>query len=111
MTRCRSQAVGAVGAAVVVAGCRGVQSTLDPAGPQAARIERLWWFLLIVATVVFVLVLGATLMALMHRGRAVGAPASDARRERRLHTVIVVATAATVVTLFVFLVVNVSTER
>ena len=107
----RTVSLSGVGSALLVAGCGGVQSALDPAGPQSARIERLWWFLIIVATVVFVLVLVATLIALMHRGRAVGAPATEARRERRLHTIIVGATAVTVVTLFVFLVVNFSTER
>jgi cytochrome c oxidase subunit II len=91
--------------------CDGVQSALDPAGPQAARIERLWWFLLIVSTAVFLLVLAATAAAVLRRRRPIVAPEVEIHRERRLHTAILVATIATAATLFVFLIVNFSTER
>ncbi len=106
--------LGRVALAPLVAGlaaCDGVQSVLDPAGPQAARIERLWWFLLIVAVVVFALVLVATLYAFLHRRGAVDSATADGRHEHRLHVAVAAATATTVATLFVFLVVNFSTER
>src|ERR1051326_3297273 len=43
---------------VCLSGCRGVQSVLDPAGPQSGRIATLWWFLFFVCLVVFILVIG-----------------------------------------------------
>ena len=36
-----------------------LEDMLDPAGPQAARIAWLWWVALGIATVVYVLVIGA----------------------------------------------------
>ena len=99
------------GIALLLAACSGSQSALDPAGPQAERIEGLWWFMLIVSSVVFLLVLAATIRAFTHRGSAATTVEAEARRERRMHTGIIAATVATVVILFVFLVVNFSTER
>jgi cytochrome c oxidase subunit II len=43
--------LGLCGAALGLAACTGVQSSLDARGPAAARIEELWW-LLLVATLV-----------------------------------------------------------
>ena len=104
---------GASGAALValLGACDGVQSALDPAGPQSARVETLWWFMIIVATVIFILVVTATLYASAHRHRAAISPADEARRERRMHVGVATATGATALTLFVYLVVNFSTER
>ena len=50
-----------------------IQSALDPAGVQAARIEWLWWLMFWVTTVIFVLVVGAVAMA-VRRGRSVAEP-------------------------------------
>ena len=94
-----------------VAGCAGVQSALDPAGIQAARVTSLWWFMLAIATAVFVLVMGATAYASMHRRRAPETGAGEARSETRMTIAIIAATGVTIVLLFVFLVVNLSTER
>jgi heme/copper-type cytochrome/quinol oxidase subunit 2 len=33
------------------------QSSLDPAGPDSARISHLWWLMVIICTAVFLLVL------------------------------------------------------
>lgn len=48
-------------------GCEGVQSMLDPKGPQAERIASLWWVMLVICTIVLaavcVLVLAAVLRA------------------------------------------------
>ena len=96
---------------LVACGDGGSQSVLDPGGPQAARIERLWWFMLIVASVVFLLVLAATIRAFTRGAPPVMTTEAAERRERRMHTGIIAATVATVVTLFVFLIVNFSTER
>jgi cytochrome c oxidase subunit 2 len=93
------------------AGCGGVQSALDPAGIQASRVEGLWWFMLIIAAAVFLLVVAAMLYSAMSR-RPRGYPtAEEVRRERRMTVGIIAATVATVVILFVFLIVNFATER
>jgi cytochrome c oxidase subunit 2 len=48
--------------------CTSATSTLDPAGPGAARIERLWWVIFWIATLVFLVVLAFLIVALV-RGR------------------------------------------
>ena len=42
-------------------GLRGTlnQSALEPSGPQAAKIAHLWWFAFIIASVVYILTMGA----------------------------------------------------
>lgn len=84
-----------------------MQSALDAAGAQAARIEGLWWVMFWVCTVVFLLVLGA-LAAAMRRGRSAdpGRP-----RERSLFLGVAGATGVTVVTLFALLYLVVVTGR
>lgn len=60
------------GMAVVMTttGCGGgMQSALDPAGPQAAHIATLWWLLLAVSAIVWVAVCVALGLALWRRGR------------------------------------------
>jgi cytochrome c oxidase subunit II len=49
-----------------LAGCagNGSQSALDPAGPQAAHIESLWWVFFWVCAAVYVLVIAALLIGL-----------------------------------------------
>jgi cytochrome c oxidase subunit 2 len=84
-----------------------VQSILDPAGPQAAHISRLWWLTFWVSTAVFALVLGFLAVALA-RGRPTGVRV-DA--DRRLTRAVTMAVAATTVILFVLLVASVWTSR
>ncbi|MBU1819467.1 MAG: cytochrome c oxidase subunit II, partial [Gammaproteobacteria bacterium] len=68
--------------ALSVAGCKGPQSTLDPAGPSAQAIATVWWWMLAVAVLVLVGVVAAWLLA-MRRG-AVSEPRSDSESlERR----------------------------
>jgi cytochrome c oxidase subunit 2 len=57
----------AVAAGVMLAGsaCSGPQSTLDPAGPAAAAIATTWWWMLGGALLVWALVLGLLLRALL----------------------------------------------
>src|SRR5690349_17631007 len=47
------------------------QSALSPAGPQAAHIDRLWWWFLAVLTIVFLIVIALTLLALTRRHRGI----------------------------------------
>lgn len=52
-----------------LSGCYGHQSVLDPAGAGARRIADLWWLMLIVATAVFLVVIGLATYAVLKRGR------------------------------------------
>ena len=55
-----------------------IQSVLFPAGVQAARINHVWWVMLIVCTIVWVLVAAATLMAVA-RGRKAASTATGSQ--------------------------------
>jgi cytochrome c oxidase subunit 2 len=100
-----------------------LQSALDPAGPQAARLSHLWWLMFWISTAVFVIVLGF-LAAAVARGRrartAAGSPPSAAaipsrnppsEDDPRLTRAVAIAVGLTMATLFVLLVASVSTGR
>src|SRR5262245_27848572 len=91
-------------------GCAGVQSALDPAGPQAARISHLWWLMLADCSAVFILVLGVLLLAVF-RPRRSDTPGGDPAARRRMIITVGGAVAATVVILFILLIASVSTVR
>ena len=63
---------------MLLAGCQGSQSVLDPAGPSAQAIATVWWWMLGVAVLVLAGVVLAGFLAM--RPRAV----LDARRARRI---------------------------
>jgi cytochrome c oxidase subunit 2 len=84
-----------------------IQSALDPAGIQAARIEWLWWLMFWVCTAVFVAVLVALGMAVW-RGRSAEAARPS---ESALFNGVAIATAATVVILIGLLFSSVVTGR
>lgn len=79
------------------------QSALEPAGVQAAHVEELFWGYFDVAALVFILVLGALVVALAKR-RTPDAP-------ERKKPVVIGATVITAVTLVVLLVMSVVTGR
>lgn len=54
-------------AALLLAGCAGRQSTLDPRGPVADSIATMWWVLLAGAALIFLLVMAALLYAMFRR--------------------------------------------
>jgi cytochrome c oxidase subunit II len=87
-----------------------VQSALDPAGPDAARISRLWWLMVVVCTAVFLLVL-AFLLHGIYRGRRRDAAANDDTARQRMTRAVTAATTVTVLILFVLLVASVWTGR
>jgi cytochrome c oxidase subunit 2 len=100
-----------------LSGCRGSQSALDPAGPQAGRISGLWWLMFYVCLCVFLAVSLFVLIAIF-RGRKSAEPSTDApdispepKRERRMTRVIVGAVIATTIILSVFLVGSYTTGR
>jgi len=55
--------------AAVAAGCGGTQSTLDPKGRPAAEIATLWWWMLVIACVVFAGAVGLIGLAWVRRRR------------------------------------------
>lgn len=89
----------------------GSHSALDPAGPQAGRIEDLWWLMFWVCAAVFVLVM-AFLAAAIVRAPGTGEGHGFVPLEkRRLSRWVGGAVGATVVLLFVLLVASVGTGR
>jgi cytochrome c oxidase subunit 2 len=94
-----------------LAGCRGAQSALDPAGPQAGSTSGLWWLFFTVCGAVYVAVVVALLLALTRRKAHDGsASASGAgvillslEGEQKITRVVGGAVAITVVILLVFL--------
>jgi cytochrome c oxidase subunit 2 len=97
--------------------CGGVQSALNPAGPQAARISRLWWLMLSVCTAVFVTVCISIATAVQHsrKKRDDISPAShikpEASSEQRMTKVVSGAVCVTLIILFVFLIASFRTGR
>lgn len=54
---------------MAVCGCSGPLSTLDAAGPAAARVANFWWAMLAGASALSLLVFGLLLLAFLRRGR------------------------------------------
>jgi cytochrome c oxidase subunit 2 len=102
---------------LLLCGGYGPHSALDSAGPQAARIESLWWLFFWVSVVVWVLVMVFLLVPVLRRRRN-AAPAEDApvtqpdpAPERRRQVVVAGAVGVTIVVLFVLLIGDFATGR
>jgi cytochrome c oxidase subunit 2 len=82
------------------------QSTVDPAGPQARSIAALGWFFSLLLGVIFVIVVGFTIWPLTRRHRGIDQEPLEQRHkpsretERKLATMVGIATATTVLILF-----------
>lgn len=93
----------------------GIQNAINPTGPIAENLSRLWWLMFTVCSIVFVLVMIALLLSL----RKATAEAADRtpilepseESERRRRNVILTATTITVIILFVFLIASYSSGR
>lgn len=75
-----------VGSALILSACAGIDeqplTTFDPAGPFADRIDGLFWMVFWIATVVFVLVMGALIVILFFfRDRG----GEDPKEPKQLH--------------------------
>jgi cytochrome c oxidase subunit 2 len=92
---------------LLLAGCGGIQSALDPAGPGAASIGSIWWLMLSVCAAVYVAVMAMLLWAIARRRRrglehgSAPVPA-EPQRERRMGQVVGVGVALTAAILIVF---------
>ena len=92
---------------LLLAGCGGIQSALDPAGPGAASIGSIWWLMLSVCAAVYVAVMAMLLGAIARRRRRGLEPGSalvppEPRRERRMGQVVGVGVALTAAILILF---------
>ena len=63
-----------VAATGTLAGCAGPLSTLDPTGPAAAAIARMWWVMLAGSVVLFVLMMGLFALSWLRPGWARAMP-------------------------------------
>jgi cytochrome c oxidase subunit 2 len=84
------------------------QSAFSPAGPQAAHIGAMWWYMLTVAAVVWVLVIVMLAFAL-RRSRTRNRVMRDEATESTMKRAVIVAASATVLILIGTLVYDVST--
>ena len=88
----------------------GWQSVLHPAGPQAARIAHLWWFLFATAAVVWVLVVVASVVGAWRR-RRLPPDETIVEANRRLAPVVGGLVGLTTLVLLAFLVTSFFTGR
>jgi cytochrome c oxidase subunit II len=108
-----------IGAAnVLLAGCATHhQSVVDAAGPQAGRIEGLFWFFTYLLAAIFLIVIVMLLGTLLRGHRGIeqepleGVHAPSTATERKLHRNVLAATIVTVLILIGLLVSSVSTGK
>jgi len=104
----------ALGSVLWFSSCGGIHNALNPSGPQAENLSRLWWLFFIVCSVVFVIVMIAMFMSLGNRTSEPPAPPvvePPPEQERKRRNVTVTAISLTVIILFVFLVASFSAGR
>jgi cytochrome c oxidase subunit 2 len=96
---------------LVAAACSPYQSVQNPAGPQAQQLYSLWKFLLIVAAIVFLVVIGGASFATRRGSRNPELPRLDDAQHRKLTRAVATATGITVLILFVFFIYSLTTGR
>jgi cytochrome c oxidase subunit 2 len=84
---------------------------LDPAGPNAERISDLFWYMMVTASVIYVIVLAVLLYAAFRRRDALRGPAVEARMERRAGVSVAIGLGVTVVVLLITLIVDFGLAR
>src|SRR3954471_1949167 len=101
------QATGVGDAVMLQGGLRGAlnQSVLEASGPQAAKVERLWWIAFTTAAIVYVLTMGALWFAARRARRRElrGELLDETAAEPRMTRAVTWGTAATLVILLLFL--------
>lgn len=111
----RGRLAAALCAAALLSACtlNRSQSALNPSGPQAGKIESLWWFALWTAAAVYVVTIAALLFAAFHRRRHTGTPVVDVPRDSEKGAIawVLWSVTATVLILLTFLVVDLFTTR
>jgi cytochrome c oxidase subunit 2 len=105
----QSGRIAGVLASGLLAGCGGQQrqqTMLDPAGPMAAQVENLWWFIFWIAVAVFVIVMAfisGAAAARRVRGQAEPEIAPDPDAEQFRVRIVITATVITIIVLFAIL--------
>src|SRR5207253_5899163 len=103
--------ISALAGCLALTGCRGMQSSLDPAGTQASRIEGAYHLYFWICLIVYVAVMAFLVVAIVRgkRLRRVSIDPDpirhpDPQRERRLARFVSSAVGLTVIILFVLLI-------
>jgi cytochrome c oxidase subunit 2 len=116
-------AVAAAFAVMLCAGCTGpsTQSSVDPMGPQAEHLSRLWWFFCYTLSGIFAIVIIFLLVSTFrglrrHHATEQGLAdrpetAPDPARERSMRNAVIGATLLTTLILFVYLIMSLVTGR
>jgi cytochrome c oxidase subunit 2 len=109
---CRIAVSAGFQAAILLQGaCSPYQSAQNPAGPQAARLYSLWIFQLIVAVLVFLAVIGVTVLATRRAARNPEVPRPEDVGHAKLSRAVTIATGVTVLILFASFVHSLTTGR
>jgi cytochrome c oxidase subunit 2 len=102
----------------LLSGCVGVQSSLDPAGPQANHIARIWWLMFFILSAIFLIVMTTLAIATWRRRASANSKAEaqsvlkpDVGSEWRISTLVASATVITVFILFILLISSFLTGR
>ena len=84
----------------------GVHSAVNPVGPQAANIAKIWWLMFYVCTAVFVIVLAVLGISLIKARPVDEVPELDLPEDtkKRRTNAVIASVVATVVILFIFLI-------
>jgi cytochrome c oxidase subunit II len=102
-------------AALYLVGCGGVQTSIDPAGPQSHRLSQLWWLMFYVCALVFVLVISSTALAIRQRENSLETGPSDLnpskQEENHRRNAVITATAITIAIMFGLLIFSFSVGR
>ncbi len=97
---------------LLLSSCAGhQQSTIDPAGPESGKIATLWWFFFYLLTAIFLLVMGLMLRTLMRGHREAENAQDPGQTESKLRRVVISASVATTLILFVLLIASVRTGK
>jgi cytochrome c oxidase subunit II len=103
---------------LLLSGCAGVQSSLDPAGPQSNQIARIWWLMFSILSAIFLVVMATLAIATWRRrASADNEPKEqlvlkpDAGSESRMSTLVLSSVVITVFILFILLISSFLTGR
>jgi cytochrome c oxidase subunit 2 len=104
---------------LLLSGCAGVQSALDPAGPQSGRISGHWWLMFYTLSAVFLIVMCVLLAAAFRTRRSVSSSETanlpdvkpEPGRERRMSHTVAGGIVVTIIILFVLLLSSFLTGR
>jgi cytochrome c oxidase subunit 2 len=112
----RTRALAVVLPTAIVAGCRGPQTSLGPAGIQADRIDHLFWLYFVVTLVVYLVVMAIILRAAFRRHEphdAIATPqtAPSEREERGLTRIVTWSVIVTALALVALLFGDFATRR